>query len=216
MNPLFFIYHLLLAVTFILYLIFKRSDKRLVYLGILLAVSNIVETIVAYSINVGQPFFYWYHIFIPIDYILLSLLFWNFQKVKWIKAFTIITIPFFVIICLWLSIFKIPLNEYPSLHSIFRGILLILVSVLTLFTFSEDDKYYRVSIFWICIGVLILYSGGFFVKGFYNYLLERYPEEKQYFKRLHSLISIIFNYLFYGLIIIGLICSRAKKSLRLQ
>ena len=162
MNPLFFIYHLLLAVTFILYLIFKRSDKRLVYLGILLAVSNIVETIVAYSINVGQPFFYWYHIFIPIDYILLSLLFWNFQKVKWIKAFTIITIPFFVIICLWLSIFKIPLNEYPSLHSIFRGILLILISVLTLFTFSEDDKYYRVSIFWICIGVLILYSGGFF------------------------------------------------------
>ena len=216
MNTLFIIYHVLLAITFILYLIFKRNDKRLIYLGILLAVSNLIEAIVAYSINVKQPFFYWYHIFIPIDYVLLSLLFWGFQKVRWVRTLTIITIPFFIVISMWLSVFKIPPNEYPGLHSIFRGILLIVISILTLFTFNEKEKYFRVSIFWICIAVLILYSGGFFMKGFYNILLERYPAEKQYFKRLHSIISIIFNYLFYVFIIIGLVCSRAKKSLRLQ
>ena len=181
-------------------------------MGILLAVSNIIEGIVYFKVNSGQPFFIYYHIFIPVDFLCLCLLFYNYQDNFILKkVILVISLAFVVFSYSWSFLLNNP-SHYPGLSSLLRGILLIVLSVLTLFTFTSEKRFYKVPVFWICMGVLILYSGGFLVKGFYNILLQKYPEEKAYFKKLHSVISIIFNYIFYCLIITGLLCSRAKRK----
>lgn len=195
-----------------MFLLFQRRNRQLLPLGILLLVSNIIEGIVYFKVNSGQPFFIYYHIFIPVDFVCLCLLFYNYQdNLVLRKIVLVISIVFVAFSYIWSFLLNDPWS-YPGLTSLLRGTLLIILSVLTLFTFSSAEKFYKVPVFWICIGVLMLYSGGFLVKGFYNILLKKYPEEKAYFKKLHSVISIIFNYLFYCFIITGLLCSRIRRK----
>jgi arginine exporter protein ArgO len=114
-----------------------------------------------------------------------------------------------VLLSLLLSFSLIKFSNYQGLNTTVRGVFLIILSIVTLFTFKSNYPYYKVAIFWIGVGVLLYYGGIFFINGAYSSLIKKYPTDLAYFKKLHSIFNIIFNYLLYLFISIGLLCPRA-------
>jgi hypothetical protein len=182
------------------------------YMVGLLLTSIVTEGLVEWSLRTGREYYYFYHFYGPMEYIFLALFFYKNQPRRYIRTIILPSIPLFVFLSLALSFSLIGLKGYQGLNTITRGILLILLSIITLFTFENDKPFYRVAVFWICTGILIYYSGTFFINGVYNGLLKKYPMEKDYFKKLHGIINVVFNYLLYIFFCIGILCSRPGKK----
>lgn len=212
MQLYFYIYYVLLLASFTLFLIFKKRDRNLKYIGALLLISFLTEVTVEILIQSGRPYYFLYHFYGLLDYILLVYYLYKNQPVKFIRSVMLWSIPLVFFTCLYLSIFRIGLNNYQGMNIIIRGAILILFSIITLFTFHDEKPIYRVPVFWISVGLIIFFSGTFFMNGVYNGLIKNYPTDKNYYKKLHGIINLGFNYLLYLIFCLAIICSPPKKK----
>lgn len=206
------IYYILF--TLATYLSFKATKKNLRglnYLRILLVTGLLNELIIDFLRHSGMPFNYMYHIYIPIEFVLLSLFFKISTNSTLLQKSILLLIPVYFLAAISFSFFLFSLHEYPGALYNLESTLLIVWAVLTLFNLEvqENLRLTQIPLFWISAGVIILYSGIFFYNAVYNYLLQ---EKSELAKSLRLIINMNFNYLFYIFWSYAFACSIRLKT----
>lgn len=188
-----------------------RKEERYYILCLLLFLSVVTEIVVDVFKAGNRAYHVIYHWYIPVEYALMALFFAQQNIAGAVKRAVLISIPVFVFVSAFISGFIIRPPQFPSVQFNIEGLLLITISVYTLFTIEVNGlkPFYTFSIFWICSGIILFHAGLFLFNGAYNYLLSSETEEARY---LHTLINTNLQYLLYLLWIIGFLCPLRKKN----
>ncbi len=210
-----YLYYTLLVSAFVLTCINSKIDKNLVIICWLLFFSIVTE-----SVSDGFRFFDEtkryspYHFYIPIEYSLVTFYFSRLLQIAKLKKLLLLSIPFFIIFGLIISIYFEGINDFPSWQYNIEGTLIIIWCVISLFNLPLNPivSIFKNFQFWFCIAFMIMFSGQFFLNGFFNPLKNTNPE----ITRKLIMIYYVLNYLFYSLLIFGLLCSRTTRRYILQ
>ena len=202
------LYYILLVIAFAISYVCSKNDKALVIIYWLFLFSILSENVSDYFRHINEAKRYSpYHFYIPIEYSLVTFYFSRQLKIKWLKKVLPWTIPIFILYSIAISVFVQGTEEFPSWQYNVDGILIIIWCVISLFNLplNPEVTIYKTFQFWFCIAFMLLFSGQFFMNGFFNPLQETNPGITQ---KLIFIVYYILNYLFYTLIIFGLLCSR--------
>jgi hypothetical protein len=152
-----------------------------------------------------------YHLYIILEYVLVTYFFSNAFRGIWLRRIMLGTIPVFILYCIFFSSGKNSLNGLPAIQYIGDGVLTLFWSVLVLFNLpvSLERKLSQTLFFWMAIAFMILHSGQFFMTGLYNYL---YSKNASVADRLANMVYYGVNYIFYTISIIGMVCSNQKPK----
>lgn len=213
MQVYYYVYYLFLIITLTLYLIYARRDSILKPIGYLLVIAIITEGLVEWRVQLDKPYYFFYHFYGPIEYFFLCLFFVKVIQKKIFQIIIYATIPFFVTISLLISFNLLKLEGYQGMNTIIRGTFLIFWALIALFNlpYEKDLSIFRIPAFWILLGVLFYYGGVFFINGVYNGIQKNYPADKDYYRKIHNIINLAFNYYLYIMISIGILCLAKKK-----
>lgn len=206
------LYYVLLVLAFAISYVRSKNDKALVIIYWLFLFSILSETVSDYFRYSDEAKRYCsYHFYIPIEYSLVTLYFSRQLKIPWLKKVLPLTIPVFVLYSIIISVFVQGVEEFPSWQYNVDGTLIIIWCVISLFNLplNPEVTIYKTFQFWFCIAFMLLFSGQFFMNGFFNQLKEANPD---IITKLIFIVYYILNYLFYTLIIFGLLCSRQTRK----
>ncbi len=207
-----YLYYILLVIAFVLLCINSKKDKTLLVICWLLFFSIITESISDYFRYFAEMKRYTpYHFYIPIEYSLVTLYFSRLVQTSWLKKLLIVSMPFFILFSIVISIYLQGINEFPSWQYNIEGTLIIIWCVISLFNLplNPDVNIFKTFQFWFCIAFMLLFSGQFFMNGLFNSLKDTNPGITN---KLIFIVYYILNYLFYTLIIFGLLCSRRTRK----
>lgn len=168
---------------------------------------NILRYVFNYSISSYQ---FIYHLYIPIEYTLLSYFFYLNNNAQ-VRKYIMYSVPFYILVSGLLSLKIITFANYPGLNFNLEGVLLIAWSLITLFSVqpSATISIIKLPVFWICLGILIFHAGIFFFNNVYDELLQQNSVLAQ---NLHRLIIKSLNYILYICFSIAFICSNQMKK----
>lgn len=189
-------------------------SRSLVAFRYILSWAILIEVIVYYqSIHIpGSKFTYLpYHIYIPIEYGLLTLFFMaqiNKSILEKIGVISIFTFIFFSIIT---SHFYTGWAKFPGLILNVEGFLLIIWSLVIMFSVKPDLElpFHKLPIFWICLSVILYHSGTFVMNGLFNTLKENHI----LFKSLR-IINQSLNIIMYLMILLAFLLSNRMANSR--
>lgn len=188
----------------------RKKDKSLVVFPFLICMSILTELLVFWLNTINHSYNFIYHIYVPLEYFLISLYFiLNTKKITTKKIITY-SIPVYFLVCLILS-FLSSFQKHPGLQINLEGLLLIAWSIITIFSIEVKVNTVITSlpVFWICVALLIYHSGIFTFTGIYNYILEN---KSLLGSKLTFYTIQMSNYLLYICLSIAFICSlRTKK-----
>ena len=206
-----YVYYFLLLAAFIVSVVKLKNDKGLNPICLLLAFSiqtELTSDYLRYILKTNR--FAPYHFYIPIEYCLVTYYFSNLIQIEWVKKLLKISIPVYVTISILISVFINKINQLPSLQYNIDGTLIIIWSIITLFNlpFKPEESIFKAPYFWFCIAFMILFSGQFFMNGFFNSLSKTKPILAE---KLGFIIYYCLNYLFYSFMILGLLCSKPTQ-----
>ncbi len=206
-----YLYYLFLCTAVTLACINSKNDKKFIIICWLLFFSIITESVSEYFRFYAEAKRYSpYHFYIPIEYCLVTFYFSKLIQNVVLKKLMLISIPVFVLLSTIISIYLQGINDFPSWQYNIEGTLIIIWCVISLFNLplNPNLNIFKTFQFWFCIAFMIMFAGQFFLNGFFNPLKNTNPEVKD------KLIFIyyILNYLFYTLLIFGLLCSRATRK----
>jgi hypothetical protein len=146
------------------------------------------------------------HIYEPIEFTLLSLIYNKAIHNKKIKKFIFINIFIYILIAFVFSGIIEGVGNVNTFSFLISSTLLILYSI---FYFYElflrpqlEDSLFKTPFFWINTGTLFYCGGTFFQMGIHSYLLSNNSSLADSLK----VISQFFNYLLYTLYLIGFLC----------
>jgi hypothetical protein len=211
-----YLYYFLLACCFFLSLFKLKGGRNFLILFFLFLFSISTELwseLVLFKGNENK--FLAYHLYIILEYSLVTYFFSNAFNQTWLRRIMIGTIPMFILFSLFFSFSKNSLNALPAVQYIGDGVLTLFWSILVLFNMpvSLERKLSETIFFWMAIAFMILHSGQFFMTGLYNYL---YSKNASIADRLANMIYYGVNYMFYTISIIGMICSNQKPKYTTQ
>jgi hypothetical protein len=192
----------------------KNLGKGLMLLGPLLICSIAVELWTDYNKNgVGIEDWYQYHIYQPIEYILLTLIFYNNIRSAFVKKAMLASIPFFLT-TLSIYYFFQP-NSFNSekfidfqIESFFLIVWAILYLIEIVNTDAVIDSIFRLPVFWLSFAVLLFYAGNIFIVGFRDFLAKYDVEMRDTLMYVPRYLNLVF----YLMIIVGLLCTRTRKK----
>lgn len=193
----------------------NQSICGLNYLRLLLIGGLISEVLVdatsAFSFNSNLI----YYIYLPFEYLMLTLFFAKSVKMNSSQRIIVFSIPVYLMIYVALLFYYYPKFEYPGMIYNLGCLIIIIWAVIRLFNLEIVDEVSIVKnpLFWICTGLLILYTGVFFYNAVYNYLLHAKSELAS---SLRLIINMNLNYLFYLAWIYAFICSIRLKKYSIQ
>ena len=201
-----------MTICFVISIFASLKDKSIKPVFYLLLLSLITEIFVEVVLFKKQNFYYIYHIYTPLEYLFISYYFLSVNHNKRIAYAIKISALVFTLFCIYSAIRIVPFNEYPGLTYNAEGVLVIIFSIITLFNLhpQQNIKIQQLPVFWFCLAFLVFYSGIFFINFLYNTLLK---QNNEVVKMLYKAITLLFNYILYFMILIGLICSRKMKKL---
>ncbi len=205
-------YYILLVTCFFLSLVVykQRKWRGVIFLVVLLLFGIIIEIAVDilkyYRINHRIL----YHIYIPIEFTLVALVFSFSNQKQYVKRFILYSIPFFILLSLFISFCFVSVLDFPGLQFNIEGVMLIMLSLISLFSIEvrEGVRIGNHPIFWFSVGLLIFHSGLFFLNGLYNYYSNI---DKQAAMKLNRLLNGSLNILLYLFWVYSLICSLIIK-----
>lgn len=150
--------------------------RLLTVLLLLTLLSELGARCVAHYNYNNSPF---YHLFAPIQYTLLALIYFYKIRSETVKKLVLLSIPFFIIYHFINTFYIQSWMAFPS-----NSLLILSVCVLleSLFLFSEflnhslQDSLLGNGVFWFNMGNLVFYSGTFLFWSFHNALLMQIPE----------------------------------------
>ncbi len=154
---------------------------------------------------------YWvYHLYRPLDYVLLATLFFYEIDGQVEKKFIKYSCYLFIAGCIVFSIVN-NFNGPTSITSTFGNAIIIIICVLYFKSVLGSEReivLIKEPIFWITTGTFLFCIGTFFSMGFLNYLQKNNnPLASKYF-----LINYVMNYALYLTYIIGLLCSKTYQK----
>lgn len=211
------IYYIILTIACIMAVIRIKHDNRLLVFSILLICTLIEELVFEFleQTHRSERFYFIYHIYAPIYYALFAYYYSLTIPQGVARILMRISIPIFTIATIWISLSAKSLNSFPSIQLDIIGILLIIDSLIALFQLDVENHVpiFRKPVFWIGVSTLLFYSILFSLYGFENYLIQHNPK---LINRLTTLINNNLNYLYYLLIVIGLLCSKPTEKYSLR
>ncbi len=142
-----------------------------------------------------------YNIYLPTQFVLISLYFYQFIKNDRIKKLLILlTISF---LCLFLSFILVGYSFFKTL--MFSNFILSIYSIayFRLLLKTEEDVLLNPN-FWIVTGILFFNAGCFFLSSFIIYISQQNLELAQKLYTINHLLNIIY----YSLVTYGFICQR--------
>jgi hypothetical protein len=145
------------------------------------------------------------HIFTPVQYLILSLLYSYEISTVPIRPIIQASIPVFIGICILLSLFVQKMTDNDSIATIIGFIGLILWPLLFLrqtLKLQEVNSLLRFPMFWISVGLLFYFIGSLATEGMLDYLISHDMEMAQKV----FLLTYIFKYMLFIMLFIGAWC----------
>lgn len=188
----------------------KYSGYAIIAYLVLSLVTSIVATYLRKT-GVRNNLFL-FHIYTPIEYTILGLLYRNEVTGALLKKIITATIPFFITLSIVFSAFVQKPDENNSFITVIESLLILSWSLFYLrevLLLQQVTHLHRFPMFWICVGILFYFTGSLITEGMLNYLIKHSLPLAQ---RVYS-IGYIFRYLLLILFIIGAWCQLAYKEL---
>lgn len=180
---------------------FKRLNREMRLLSLLMAVVAIVSITTLYLSEIKMEYHWVHHIYTPVEYILLATIFSFWVRHKVIRKILIISIPGIVAFSICNSLYLQSLTELNSNAIILTQVFYSLITSYTLYVLMTEDygSIYRNHVFWIASGLLIFSAGDLAYFAFYpmvrgNFLIVIWA--------IHAIFNIIVN-VFY---LVGILC----------
>ncbi|MCE7066658.1 hypothetical protein [Dyadobacter sp. CY326] len=209
------LYYLLMFTCLMVFLCRRKHlGKSLFLMGPLLICSISVELVTEYQRKFLHAHdWYQYHIFQPVEFIILTLLFYANMKSHAIRTVMLVSIPVFIIVIT--SYYLVHPRSFNSekfidfqLESFFLIIWAILYLVELINTDHVVDSILRIPFFWISFAVLLFFSGNMFIMGFRDFLAKHHAGVRNTI----MLVPQYLNLIFYFMIIIGFLCKPTRKK----
>jgi hypothetical protein len=210
MYLLIIIYLLILGIAVISYGWSSRSRDIYIRLMFLYLLLIMVTSLAAIYLVKGNNLFL-FHFSIPLEYVILSLIFHRYLQGRILKRIILVSIPVFLILSAVLSIYVQKLDENNSYAVGVESVAMISWSLLALRQLLSDPGIaspWRDHVFWITIAVLYSFTGNMIIEGMLNYTMHRSMDLA---KRLYY-VSIIFKYVFLLMLIAGCYCRQLLRT----
>lgn len=194
MNNLYIIYFIILICDLILGLIrFKYLSKNARLILWLVSLTIISEGFTTLNNFSGINILYVYHIFMPIEMILVGFSFWLIKRSNTVLLMTIFSVLFMIVNSIFIQNYSTDFGSYGFV------LMCIILSVFALNYFyyllisNREVIVFRNSQFWISLGFLFFSIVNLFLLGTFNFISEMYPEINKIFTNLR----FFSNYILY-------------------
>jgi len=207
------IFFVLLSAAIVMFLIAARNKQyfsSIIIAYLVLVLTTSILAVYLRTIGVRNNLFL-FHIYTPIAYTILSLLYLNSITGALLKKIITASIPFFIILSIVFSAFVQKPDESNSYSNIIMSLLILTWSLFYLrevLLLQRVTHLQRFPMFWICVGILFVFTGNLFTVGMLNYLI-KYSIE---IARQALGLTYIFKYLSLILLMIGAWCQIAFKE----
>ena len=173
------------------------KEQRVLFLFVVTAALFELLLFILGQIKINN--FFIFHIFTPLEFILLSGVYYYGTVLRPVKIVLVVIVSFFLALVLTDSFFSDKLKSVDSIASASESLLLIVYSLLFFFYLLKKLEYknlFNNPMFWFNSGVLIYFSGNFFLFIFSNYMLH---VSYSYFSSMwgiHDFLNLLINILF--------------------
>jgi hypothetical protein len=206
-----------MLICFVLGLICHKSDNSLKIIILLLFISILTEVIVYmmyYVLNMKKEYLMIYHIYIPIEYLLLSSYFYFNIKNEFVKELIQYSIILFYCICVLSSILffnEERFCDFPGYILCLSGGFLMIWCIFSLYEIRPTDQaeLFQSPLFWICVGIFIYYSVSVPFNVTYDFF---YKNDQTLAKFLNKLINKGANYILYICFSTAFLCSNRLRK----
>ena len=209
---MFAIYYSCVFICFLASLFVYKYNKGLQIFPLMTGLIVVVEAIVGIlsRVYVTNPFWL-YHFFIPVYACFMAYFFYHIIPEQKTRRILLVAVAAYVLTSLYLSFFFYQFTDFPGLSLNMSGFILISFSMYALLTLESvhNIPIYKHPIAWICMGMIVFYTGTFFLNGVYNYLV---VSKSQTRILIHSIINNGLNCFMYSCFTVGLICSHRLKK----
>lgn len=181
--------------------LFRRLGTDLRLLILLFLIVAMVEGYTFYLVEKHMNAYWIYHLYTPIEYSLLATIFSFWQKKAWIRRILRISIPIFVLICIWDYLVFRNLNDLNYFTASFAFALYVGITSFTLLYLQTENpqSIIRDCRFWISAGLLIYSAGGLAYFSFHKTIVS---ELLVGIWVIHSILNIT-SYILYS---VGILC----------
>ncbi len=216
MNAWAITYLSVFSVSFLFSFLTLKSENRSLRLFILLLfLGLLVEGIVNYGeLSHRRNLPVVYRIYMPVEYVLIGLLYFYNIKNRFIRTLILISIICFSGIGLLVARTATIKSGFPSLYFNIEGLMVLIIACYHLLSIKgrAEESIFGKPFFWIDVAFLIFYSGNFFLISLLNTFRRiNYPRSHVYFVGINTVLNI----LLYVLFIVEFLCSaRARQSSR--
>ena len=189
----------ILLPIFISIIRFRFLDNVLRTLSYLLFLSLLFEIIIEFTVrrNINNlPFL---HLFTIVEFSFLGLIFYKVFTHPLFKKAIIVTIIAFAAFAVINALFIQTLYEFNTIARAVESFLLILLALLFFYKIFRESVVVhlgRYPMFWISSGILVYFSGSFFLFIFSNYILEQPGDMLYSYWGIHSVLNIFLNLFF--------------------
>ncbi|MBC7865708.1 MAG: hypothetical protein IAF38_22225 [Bacteroidia bacterium] len=172
-------------------------ELRVLFLFSILAFASDLCSLILGKYGINNLFVF--HVFTPAEFILLSAVYYFKSEKKGVKIALIIVSILFLILAFVDSFFFELLSSVDSISSATESLVLMLYSLFFFYSLLKKLEYKNLfdnPMFWFNSGVLIYFSGNFFLFIFSNYML---GFSDVYFDRMwhiHDILNVAMNILF--------------------
>lgn len=194
---------------------YKQLDipfRQLIFFLLILAIGNTLAIYIFEILRVENNLFL-FHYLAPLEYIALCIVFYNSLESRTFKKAIIISIPGFVLLCVFLSMYVDGLSENNSNARIVEALLVTIWILLYFRQLSTTDKILHIKrnpLFWVYIGLMFYFLGTLFLQGLLNYIIETF--DKNLAHKFYISLQVIFECLLLLAINIGLLCHKIFKT----
>lgn len=211
------IYIAFLLLALLSYIAARRNERHakwiILYLGLCL-----VTTIAGVGVlKLGwENNLFLFHLFTPLEYTVLSLLYYNVLSSKRLKQVVLVSIPVFILTA---AVFSLFIQKYQtdsnSYVTIIESILIFLSSMFFLrevLLLQQVTSLQNFPLFWVSVGILFYFTGSLITEGMMNYFFRH--DMDMALRAYH--FGYVFKYLMFLMFTIGAFCRPATGRYRGQ
>jgi hypothetical protein len=181
--------------------LFRRLDADLRLFLLLFAIAAAVEGYTFYQVMHTRNAYWVYHIYMPIEYVVIAIVLSSWQQNYMARRLIRLSIPLFVVLCLWDILGGGDLNDLNALTASIAYTLYVGMSAYTLVNLDYQNirstlSDYR---FWIGTALLVYSAGGLAYFSFHDTIVADYLIQIWI---IHGVLNIL-AYLMYS---VGFVC----------
>lgn len=183
-----------------------NSNSKIMFFLLILTITS--EGVTLYQKLYAEPNFIVYHLYQPIEIIVIGIAFWNEIRSKLIIYLVLANCAFSVINSLYLQPYDLEFNSNAFLIQSCTFIVLSLWYLQRLLVEKSPYIFVAYPMFWISMGFALFNIINLFVLGTHNAIANLFPEINSVFR----IVRFISNYFLYIIFIISFLSSQRKLN----